>query len=247
MIKIVRTGEDRSKDYMFDKTDYSLIKKYDKDNENLVLSVKMEDGSRISVKNDLIFRQYGGSLYFDYLGDRYLIDDGYQNVLIKCGYIVLDDYNTRYCKDKDEGGKMRDRLYTSIMKAIRTVLEKYLYVTGEIPEFETITVEGDNKFAFKKGKYQFTIAINTVNGIVSKNQERKMNNLPFYPFDKTMDKYGTIYIAIFCKKLGDSKVLKYKVAENFISDVIKELNDSNPKHEYHYASVATKHVLNSRE
>ena len=33
------------------------------------------------------------------------------------------------------------------------------------------------------------------NFIVNKNHIRKDNDLSFYPFDKSMDKYGTIYVS----------------------------------------------------
>ena len=95
-----------------------LIKKYDPSNENLILVLKLEDGSILNVEASQIHEQYSGSIYFDYTDingtDRYFIDDDYQDWMIRCGYIVLDDYDIKKITDKNEGIKIRNELTSKI-------------------------------------------------------------------------------------------------------------------------------------
>ena len=115
MIKIIKI--DNKENYFINKITEDKIEKYDSDNENLVLVTRLEDGSRLNVESTQIHQQYGGSIYFDYLDDRYLIDDNYQDILIRAGYIVLNKYDKEQENDKEIGLEIRNNLIQRIKNA----------------------------------------------------------------------------------------------------------------------------------
>jgi hypothetical protein len=70
--------------------------------------------------------------------------------------------------------------------------------------------------------------------IVKMNQERKINSLPFYPFSKSMDNYGTIYVAIYCKKMGNTNIKSTTIADNMLTIIVDKLNTFNEKRLFNY-------------
>ena len=242
MIKIIKM--DNKQNYFIDKNTHEKIEKYDPDIESLALVTRLEDGSRLNVESSQIHQQYGGSIYFDYLEDRYLIDDNYQDILIRAGYVVLNDYDRKQENNKSIGLEIRNLLMQKIKNAT------YKIDTSDYDEYVTkLPNINEVKIVFEKEGYKFTIFFNTVNNIVNKNQQRKLNQLPFYPFSKDMDKYGTVYISIFCQKMevGEFGNVKYEIAEKFISDFIRILSkedDSNDQ--FHYVPLMVKkRIINS--
>ena len=96
---------------------------------------------------------------------------------------------------------------------------------------------------FNDGNFIYRINFNTVNNIVTKNQKRKENSLPYFPFDKNMDKYGTIYITVYAQKTkkltqeeGNNKFI---LADDLIFKLIKSLGK-----EYKYLPMTiTKRIM----
>lgn len=234
MIKIIKI--DNRYNYLINKITQEKIEKYDPDIENLVLVTRLEDGSVLNVESSQIHQQYGGSIYFDYLDDRYLIDDNYQDILIRSGYIVLNDYDIKQENNKNNGLELRNSLMQKIKVAVYKIdTSNYDRYITKLPNVNEV------KIIFEKSGYKFTVYFNTVNNIVNKNQQRKLNRLPFYPFSKDMDKYGTIYVSIFCQKIeiGESNI-KYEIAENFIGDFIKILSEKDKEDQFHYVPLIVK-------
>jgi hypothetical protein len=224
----------------------------------------MEDGSSLMIEHDKIIKQYGGFYYFDYDEDRYMINDENNDILIRAGYIVLDNYDNIFIEDKEEGLKIRNGIFDHIRNSI------FNNILGEEDESlknkndifdnirNSIFKELDNnkysidnkektkiKIIFLNGSFKYTVYINTINNIVNKNQNRKANNLPFYPFNKNMDKYGTLYCSIFCEKQVFDNVdnhLSYKLADEFISEFINILNADTPS-KYHFSPLIIKRRL----
>ena len=83
--------------------DNKCILKYDK---KIVesLSLKLEDGSLLTVDKDRI-KFENGQVVFEFNNDKYIVDDGYQDLLIRAGYIVMDDYDVENIEDKDFGAE----------------------------------------------------------------------------------------------------------------------------------------------
>lgn len=230
MIRIVKL--DKKDNYLIDSSTNSLLERYDPENPNLKLVIKLED-SVLAVDADKIKMEYGNQLVVDYNDEKFIIDDGYQNILIKAGYVVYKDYDKDNIFDKEEGTETRNKVLNYIRKSINNVLSINDSYHDNNSEF-IVTYNSDN--------YQYTIVLETVNSIVSKNQIRKDNSLPFYPFLKQMDKYGTVYISIFAQKLervnNEVYNIKFKHADNFIKQLMIEAGS-----DYHFANQLIKRRL----
>jgi hypothetical protein len=236
MVKNVKVNN--GSNYYFDTSTNDVVKKFDPNNKNHALVVKMEDGSSLMIEHDKIIKQYGGFYYFDYDEDRYMINDENNDILIRAGYIVLDNYDNIFIEDKEEGLKIRNDIFDNIRNSIFKELDNNKY---SIDNKEKTKI----KIIFLNGSFKYTVYINTINNIVNKNQNRKANNLPFYPFNKNMDKYGTLYCSIFCEKQVFDNVdnhLSYKLADEFISEFINILNADTPS-KYHFSPLIIKRRL----
>jgi hypothetical protein len=76
----------------------------------------------------------------------------------------------------------------------------------------------------EQNNYHYTVRFETVNSIVNRNYKRKANSLTYYPFEKAMDKYGTIYMSIFAKKMNDGDDShKFNIPNILTSNLMKEL------------------------
>lgn len=237
MILTVKLGQDN---YITDKLTGEIIDKYDPSNKNVELTIKLPE-STLKVDGNYILQQYGGNIIVQYDNDRFIIDDGYQNTLIKCGYIVYKQYDNKKVSDKYEGDKIRTMIIDNIRQLLPEISEKYNKPGTLIPATlkynanESILHLGDDNDHFS-----YMIKFNTVNFIVNKNHIRKDNDLAFYPFDKSMDKYGTIYVSVFAKK--NFKVVndpdKYTLPDTAIKDLVFSLG-----RDYHFTSLPIKNRI----
>lgn len=245
MIKTIKVDK---VNYFADNKTKDRIPVYSEENPNLVFYMKMEDKSSLIVPRDKISLKYGGQISFDYDGDRYFVDDGYRDTLIKAGYLVFKDYDNRenHITDPEEGLALRND--------IRDVIAYGLAKVPEVP-FKSLETEENwtnseisTKFRDEQSNFEYTVIISTVNSIVNKNQQRKLNELPFYPFDKNMDKYGTFYISVFCKKITLDKVdlrTKYDVANEYIKGLLNGINSKKSLNgdQFHFVSLPIKRKL----
>lgn len=222
MIQTIRLGQGN---YLTDKKTGETLERYNPDNKDVELTIKLED-SILKVDGSKIQDCYGGITIVQHNNNRYIIDDGFQNTLIKCGYIVYKDYDTKHIIDKNEGLSVRDSILTSVSKIVNTIEDCEVTTDDENQIMISIGDESDH--------YSYTIRFTTVNFIVNKNHIRKDNDLCFYPFDKNMDKFGTIYVSVFAqknfKKFNEPD--KYSVPDNIIRKIIMELGC-----DYHYISL----------
>jgi len=147
-------------------------------------------------------------------GSTFVIDDGYRNSMIRAGYFVYKNYDEQKIIDRDEGNKIHD----NILSIIRYGIEK------AFPEI--MTKYDSDIYELDEDGYRFTIGIYSNIDIVKKNQERKINGLQFYPFDKRMDNYGTLYITIYCQRLEENNKNKNTVIADYIlKNIIENTND----------------------
>ena len=179
-------------------TDITLI--YINDGVRKELEVSLDSRSNLIVAKDD--------------NNMYIVDDGYRNQMIRCGYIVYKDYDTQKVSDKVLGNQIKDLLSDFINKA----LENYPGI-----------VKSDNKsniYYLEKDGYRYTIGIYSNFDIVKKNEERKINGLQYYQFDKNMDNFGTSYITIHSLKLDeDSEDFTVSVADDILKNIIANSKD----------------------
>lgn len=221
---------DNNTNYLVDKSTNTLVPKYDPNNKDLELVIQLDDSTLI-VSADKILTEYGDQVVVRYNDDLFIIDDGYQPTLTKAGYIVFQNYDSEMVLDKFQGQTILDEINRKAEDAIMTIIERtqeYSYIDDNIQT---------NSYEFNHNGFKYTVRIDSVTKIVSKNQLRKDNSLPFYPFDKRMDKYGTIYCSIFAQKIDPEANLqeKYEVANNFIKNLLVEMGS-----EYHFIPQAIK-------
>ncbi len=238
MIKTIKLGQDN---YITDKLTGTVLDKYDPNNKNIELTIKLPN-SILKVDGSNIKQQYGGNVVVQYGDDRFIIDDGYQETLIKAGYIVYKNYdNGNKIVDKFEGVKIRSMIVDNIRDLLPELSKKY---NGNgIPFTASITYNSNETSIYigdATNHFSYKIKFDTINFIVNKNHIRKENSLPFYPFDKNMDKYGTIYVSVYAKK--NFKVVndpdKYTLPDSVIRDLVYNLGE-----DYHYCSLPVRNRI----
>ena len=215
---------DNEKNYLMDRNTGDLISKFDKSNKDLQLVIQLDD-SRLVVDNDSIAVEYGDQIVVRYNDDLFIIDDGYQPTLIKAGYIVYKNYDQENILNREEGS-------AKLNEIMALTNDKVIYTMDEVEnEWNSVDDDKYHEYSFAHDGFEYHIKLNTVTSIVTKNQLRKDNSLPFYPFDKCMDKYGTIYISIFAQKVSDTTDMakKYDVANDFIKTLLINMGS-----DYHF-------------
>lgn len=233
MVKTVKL--DKCENYLIDTATNELLDRYDPNNRNLQLVIKL-DNSELIVEADKINIEYGNLITVKFGDTKYIIDDGYQNMLVKSGYIVYKDYDEKNIMDRNEGLATRDFVMTSVRDTIDDMLRDYNINNDDITRYEYPVA---NEFCMGDKFYQYYIVLDTVNSIVNKNQLRKDNSLAFYPFDKRMDKFGTIYVSIFVERvaedLSEMQENKFTRCDNIIKDLISRLGPN-----YHFITQQIK-------
>lgn len=224
MINIIKI--DAENNYFLDGSD-NIITRYSEDIKSLVINI---DGSILTVEKSQI-NLINGQIIVDLGNDRYIIDDGFQNSLIRTGYIVYHDYDEKMITDKQFGTKLRSKILNEAFEAAKAMY----YDEDENYPIEKLDVEKTNfsstQVTFVFGNYKYIATIESLNSIVTKNKQRKFDKLPFYPYVKDMDKFGTVYLSIFCEKIEDKEDTpeKYRNAEKFIEKLLENLNKLHEK------------------
>lgn len=189
---------DGKHNYICNKTTGEIIEKYNPELTDIEVHIKLDDDNKLTVDDNNIKVLYGGVVIIQYNEDRFIIDDGYNNQLIKAGYIVYKDYDNKKVYDQDKGCELRNSLFANVSK----VMDK---ITKDISDDSTdVALESSlGNFELKiTTKYTvYTVNISSVTEVVRKNQARKANSLPFYAFDKNIDMYGAVYLSLFKKKI----------------------------------------------
>lgn len=242
MIKTIKL--DGKDNYLFDNKTGEVVFKYDEEKDlQLVLTL---DDSVLNISKKKISRQFDGQIIVQHNNDRYIIDDGYYNTLIKSGYIVFHSYDeiTVDPEHKDFGLTLRETIIKEIRSVLIQINKEYNFIDGVAPKEPTLEYSGNKttlKVDSENGDFSYTFVIDTINSMVNKNQGRKENDLTFYPFKKSMDRYGTVYLSVFCQKNrhveDNTPKKKYIVPDNIIKDLIKKLNENN---QFHYVSNQVK-------
>ena len=235
MIKLIKLNPaEDSTSYIYDNANKKKISKLDYNNKDL--SIFIDD---LCFQIDQVSKQYSGLYYINHEEDKYLLDDGYYDILCRAGYIVLGDQpETHY--GKDEGSvilkKIQDDVSESIIELGDKVIEDELFVKNSTNN--SIIIEDDN--------YMYTFIVNPIMDIIMENQKRKLNDLPYYPYIKGIDKYSSVYIRAFAKLISkdyidEENTSKYTKLDDLIKDLIIILNKKNDY--YHLEPVPIKKMI----
>jgi hypothetical protein len=140
--------------------------------------------------------------------------------MIKCGYIIYKNYDQEKISDKEIGNQIHETLLSNVFNVIE----------NEYPDFEKSTNRYSTKYIITREGYKITIGLYSNIDIVKKNQQRKINGLQFYPFDKKMDNYGTIYSTIHCQKISEETNININsFTDNILITIIKNTEDTKFK------------------
>lgn len=228
MVKKIVLNEN-SPCYLQNKTTKKPVKKFGllpfKEME-IVININNE---RVVIDGGSIQQLYGDQ-YIANIGDhRFIFDDTYQNILTKAGYIVYQNYDKQREYDKEAGTVMRRKIFEKLQAT--SVVQNSKMVKENSSSLVVIT---------EKDNYEYTLLLCTVNTIVNKNHQRKDNFLPFYPYSKDMDKYGTIYLGIFAKRKDNGVNIdnteRFIGADSFEQQILSEIGPD----EFHYVNLQIK-------
>lgn len=148
--------------------------------------------------------------------------------MIKSGYIVLNDYDKTRITDKEQGERVR----LSLMNHIKRVISGSI-VVSEKTKITFLDTNVQIVFEDRAGN-QYTAIICTVNHLVNKNKISMKQNASILPFNKDMDKYGTLYLSISTK---ESNPRIQAIIDGFIDKFIKTLNDPEYNVEFSYSDA----------
>lgn len=199
---------------------------FDPKNPNIEFHFELEDGSILHIPSDKIYNmkfQYKDSIY-------HIVDKPTKFKLIKCGYIIKNNYDTIRQFDNMQGLQDRKELF----ERIQNVLENSTFCTSKF------SIRGINiTTEFEEVKNIYQINVDSINSIVNRNQENKIKKLPFYPFDKNMDKYNTAYLSIFADRFSDEYYIRRKVDE-IVNYIISSLRNYG---EYKFKEMVPKYYF----
>ena len=164
---------------------------------------------------------YGGYIVAKVDGNNETLDYPYYNRLIKAGYIVFRDYDKERIH-VSEGYSIRAKVVHTVLDAIRKLCKEY----------QNATVY-NNSFIVDSEEGTYTIYIDTVDNMVTKNMSRRDNNLKYFPYDKDVDRFGCVYLAIFEEP---SKLERDD--RSFGTNFVKRLIGMLP--EYHFNNLPVK-------
>ena len=168
MVKTIKL--DGRNNYLFDPESDEIISKYSSDLKkkypHFKLRLTLPDQSILTVNGDNITEEYGGDIIVQYNNDKFIIDDGYQPVLLKAGYMIYQNYDIDKLYDKATGIQLRESIMNDIEKAFTKWMSDYLN-EAQIDkignsELSLITYDPASGFNYK-------INAETVQSIVTKN------------------------------------------------------------------------------
>ncbi len=206
---ILKTG----KDNFFVNADGSVRMKYDPSfNAFFLFSPSILEKKR-NIPIDKIVIQKGGQISFVDNGSKYIIDDGYRNRLINCGYMYIDANDDEY-------------LFKEAL--IKAFSNEELYNAYNVSSFKStsnsVTVIMNSPIGYK-----ITIDFISLNKLIDSNLRRKYERLPMYPTTR-VEKNSSIYWKIYAEKEEDMKPMKSNtelsiLSNSIIDKLISDVND----------------------
>ena len=166
MTTILKTGVDN----FFVNVDASISMKYDPAFNEYFLYTSKPLEPKVKISMDQIIVQKGGQISFNHDNHKYIIDDGYRNVLVSAGYIFLSSDISTDQENKNSFSK-NDLINLFSNEDLYT----YMDLVNLISSPNSISVK------MIRSDYEITLEIATINKMIDQNIKRKMYSLPMYP------------------------------------------------------------------
>ena len=137
--------------------------------------------------------------------------------IIKIGYIYKKEYQGNFQYNSEIGLKEREDL----INIVKNTIERLSYDSDNI-KLHDIKLRGNN-FTLIVVLEDQTMYFNfdTINSIVSQNKDRKINQEAYLPFDKSMDKYNSLYVSV---ESDNVTTKSFDIAEQLISNVMSNIS-----------------------
>ena len=134
--------------------------------------------------------------------------------IVKTGYISKNNYRDKFQFDQKVGVKERQRILDMLELVLRRLDHNVLNYK--------INKRGSNiTLEMELNKRVMKINFDTINSIVSKNKDRKINKKQFLPFDKDMDKYNSIYVSVETDSIDEDTYIKI---DRILEKIMERLN-----------------------
>ena len=165
--------------------------------------------------------------------------------MLQSGYLVLGDYD-KNSLDKVTGTKVLASIYQDVAQCIETFIEMYMHPYMKVVDHNKSGLTIETMY------YSYSVYIDTIGDIINDNQKRKLNDLPYYPYLKNMDKYGTLYIRVFGKllpsvrsesSLVEKGIQKHSDVKYLLKNIISCINSLDSKNVYHFEPVPLKKMI----
>lgn len=242
MVKLIKL-DPSSESYIYSKSKNTKVLMLDYNNNDLVLHIN-DNGVIIECEMDKVYKQYSGMYYIANGNDKILIDDGYYDTLCRAGYIVLGDYD-KITLTKEDGPEVMKKIQDDISEGIIRMVDNGL------PEGIYLNESTDTSIIVESEYYTYSLYADPILTIVTENQKRKLNDLPFYPYTKEIDKYGSLYIRAYVKlrsncnekDILDKGISKYTEVDDLIKNLIVSVNGLDGKNDYHYEPLTIKKMI----
>ena len=136
------------------------------------------------------------------------------NHIVKAGYISRNTYRDKFQFDAKIGIKERQM----ILDLLESVLKR---LNNNVLNYK-INKRGSNiTLEMELNKSIIKFNFDTINSIVSKNKDRKINKKAFLPFDKDMDKFNSIYVSVETTNINEDT---YKVVDKVLEKIMEGMN-----------------------
>lgn len=136
--------------------------------------------------------------------------------IIKTGYISRNHYTDRFQFNSEIGVKERQM----ILEMLETSLKELSY--NDYVLSHQIVKRGNNlTLEIRMINQVLRLNFDTINSIVTRNKDRKINQKSFLPYDKGMDKYNSIYVSVEANNVNDDT---YDTADEILSQIMGNMN-----------------------
>ena len=222
----------------------NIINKYDEFNDDL--SLLFEDNNKqMIIPAEDIYLDQSGNICFEIQDTKYIIDDGYRNMLVKAGYIIAEGYDKEKLENDITGSEdLLVKIRTDFCNALEKI-ERH-YEDGQMVLDENGTMKTKKElYAISRSDHSFSITTRgwkenlvgcPISKMISINMDRKMNKQSYYPYDKDIDKYSALFIAVYGEKQKEDaeSSARFKIPEGIIRQILKIMNEDQTNKDINY-------------
>lgn len=154
--------------------------------------------------------------------------------IVKVGYIFNKKYQYNFQYNTEIGLKERRSLMEKLENCFADVQQK----DTDILHVEKVNRGNNLSLLLQFPDQNIQIDFDTINSIVGRNKDRKISGKQFYPYDKSMDKYNSVYVVAYSNNVTEDT---HEIVNRILARLLSEMNLYDNKFEYksmNYSNVA---------